>query len=224
MTRFLGALAVLLLLGGCASAPAGAYFPRTSEPATIAISHALYRAAEAAGDDPARYSFATVKTDEAAAFATDDATFFFSDGLARLPHRIVEPIVAHEVAHEVLRHWGARRKLSLSITAGFAVLGVVFPGVGLVDLLVNPLIVRAYGRDQELAADARAVQILTAMGYETPRRTLAIALTAVDRVNGSSTDSTLFSTHPSLAGRLEALGPLEPPVQLAAATDGILAR
>jgi len=217
-------LGVVLLFGGCATAPSGAYFPRVSEPATLAISHSLYRAAEAAGDDPGRYSFGMIKTEEAAAFTTDDATFFFSDGLARLPQRIVEPIVAHEVAHEVLKHWGARRNLSLSITAGFTVLGVVFPGVGLVDLLVNPLVVRAYSRDQELAADARSVQILTAMGYATPRRSLATALTAVDRANGSPTATTMLSTHPALAARLAALGSIEPPSQLAAATEGILAR
>ncbi len=217
-------LALVVLLGGCASAPKGAYFPPLAEPATVAISHSLYRAAQAAGDDPARYSFALVRTDEATALSTDDATFFFSNGLARLPQSVVEPIVAHEVAHEVLKHSGFRRNLSLSISAGFTVLGVLFPGAGFVDFLVNPLVVRALARDQELTADARAVEILRAMGYESPRRALATALTAVDRANGSPKENPLLATHPPLAGRLEALGPLEPPGRLAAGTDGILAR
>ena len=219
-----GALVLLVLVGGCSSVPEGAYLPGLSQPATVAVAQSLYRVAQAADDDPARYSFGLIKTDEATAYSTEDATFYFSDGLARLPIRIVEPIVAHEVAHEVLRHSGVRRNLSLSISAGFTVLGVVFPGAGFIGFFVNPLVVRAFNREQELSADAKGVEILRSMGYEAPRRVLASALTAVDRANGSPQEDPLLATEPPLAARLKALGPLEPSVQLAASTDGILAR
>lgn len=211
------ALALVVLLGGCSSVPTGAYYPGLTQPAAVEIAHSLYRAARAAGDDPGRYSFALVKTDAATAYSTEDATFYFSDGLARLPARVVEPIVAHEVAHEVLKHSGTRRSVSLSVSAGFTAIGVAFPGVGLLDLIVNPLIVRAFSRAQELAADARAVEILKAMEYPAPRRALAAALSAVDRANGSPKEDPLTATHPSLARRLAALGPLEPPGALAEA-------
>ena len=75
-------LALLLLLalafGACASHPDGAYYPTPKASATVAFAVTLHRAALAAGDDPARYSFALVKTDEVTAFAAEDATFYFS--------------------------------------------------------------------------------------------------------------------------------------------------
>lgn len=139
MRRSLALLLVLVLaLGACASHPDGAYYPTPKASATVAFADTLHRAALAAGDDPARYSFALVKTDEVSAFAAEDATFYFSEGLARQPQRVIDALVAQKVAHEVLEHAGKRRTLSLSVTAGFTVLGIAMPGLGLLDFLVNP--------------------------------------------------------------------------------------
>ena len=209
------ARALLLLLGlmlgstACASHPDGSYFP-PPQPDTVSLSHALYRAAQSAGDDPARYSFALIPTRQVTALSADGATFYFSEGLARQPARVRDALVAHEVAHEVLGHAGQRRLVSLSLSAGFTVLGVVVPGLGLVDLLVNPLVVRAFTRDQEIAADLKAVEILRSMGYASPRRTLAGALGAAAAVNAPPRRG-LLATEPPLADRLAALEPLEPP-------------
>jgi hypothetical protein len=76
--------------------------------------------------------------------------------------------VAHEVAHELLGHRGQRRTLSLGLSAGFTMLGVLVPGTGLLDLLVTPLVVRAYTREQEMAADRKAVELLRSIGYDAP--------------------------------------------------------
>jgi len=43
-----------------------------------------------------------------------------------------------------------------------------FWGVGLLDFMVNPLVVRVFSRNQELAADRRAVEILRDMGDPAP--------------------------------------------------------
>ena len=137
---------------------------------------------------------------------------YVTDGLARMPLHVVEPLIAHEVAHEVLGHLGKKQALSLSITAGFALVGVFVPGASLADLVVNPLVVRAYSREHELEADARAVEILRAMGYQAPRRTLWLALQAADAHNGKIKEQGgVFATHPAMADRLAALQPLEPP-------------
>jgi len=210
--------AVLTILGlgaalaGCSSVPAGTYFPLPTDPATLRISHALHRVAVAAADDPARYSFAFIQSRQAAAYSDEDATFYVTDGLARLPMPIVEAVLAHEVAHEVLGHIGSRRRLSLSLSAGFTALGAVLPGAGLLDLVVNPIAVRAFTRQQELEADLKAVEILRSLGYRTPRRALAEALRAVAAVTPRQKDGAggLLSTHPSLDDRLAALEPLEP--------------
>lgn len=220
----LGALALLLLASGCSTVPKSAYFPGLSAPATVALSHSLYRAAEAAGDDPRRYSFALVRTEEAVAWSDTDATFYFSDGLVRLPAYVVEPMVAREVAHEVLAHYAARRTLSLSISAGFTALGFVFPGASVMDLVVNPVVVRMFTGGQEYAADRKAVEILPAMGYPMPRRALARALVAVDRLNRVRRASARAAgPEAGIEGRLAALEPLEAPGPQAA-TDPFVAR
>ena len=215
MRRTLALLVVLALaLSACASHPEGAYYPTPEKPGTLTISYTLHRAALAAGDDPEHYSFALIKTDEVTAFAADEATFYFSEGLARQPQRHIDALVAQKVAHEVLRHAGKRRRLSLSVTAGFAVLGIAVPGLGLLDFLVNPLIVRAFTREQELDADQRALDILRAMGHEAPRRTLAAALRAAGAVNRPVTGG-LLATEPDLDDRLVRLEPLESLAEIA---------
>lgn len=204
---------VILLLAGCAGVPHGAYLPSLTDVNSLKVSHALYKTAAAAGDDPTLYSFALVASPQAQAWSAGDATVYVSDGLARMPASVIEPLVAHEVAHEVLGHLGKKQAVSLSLTAGFTLLGLFVPGASLADLVVNPLVVRAYAREHELEADARAVEILRAMGYEAPRRALWLALQAAAARNGKLPEQGgVLATHPSMAERLAALQPLEPPV------------
>ena len=70
----------------------------------------------------------------------------------------------------MLDHVGTRRCMAVGMTSGFGVAGFFVPGVGLLDFIVNPLVVRAFSRKQELEADQRAVEILRAMGSPSPRR------------------------------------------------------
>src|SRR5262245_49285682 len=168
-----------VVVSACATTPEGTYYAAPTDPDTARMCQILYRAASAGGDDPQHYSFAFIKSPTAAAYSDEDATFYFTDGLMRQPTPIIEAAVAHEVAHEVLGHVGSRRKLSLSLTASFSTLGLFAPGAGLLDFLVNPLVVRAFGRQQEMQADQKAVEILRAMGHSAPRRSLAVALEAL---------------------------------------------
>jgi Zn-dependent protease with chaperone function len=199
----------LTMLSACATVPEDAYYPEPGDAGTRVLADALYRAARAASEEAGRYSFAMVRTAEVRAYTGDDATFYFSEGLARQPGRVVDALVAHEVAHELLDHVGRRRALSLSVTGGFTVLGILIPGLSLFDLVANPLIVRAYTRDQEISADRKAVEVLRDMGYQTPRRVLADALRAAATIN-SAADRGPLATEPELRERLAALEPLEP--------------
>jgi Zn-dependent protease with chaperone function len=205
------------LLAGCATVPKGAYFPPPTNPATARVADILYRAAVAAGDDPERYSFAFVQSRVATAYSDEEAVFYFSDGLMGMQRAVIEAVVAHEVAHEVLGHIGDRRQLSLSIFAGFTLLGMVAPGVGLLDFIVNPVAVRAFSRHQEIEADRRAVEILRAMGHRNPQAAMAHALRALNGTSPRPTEDLtgLLNTHPSMEERLAALGepPAPPPAQ-----------
>ena len=215
------ALAVAALAGGCAAVPRGAYFPSPGDPDTLRVARTLYRAAVAAGDVPDRYSFAFVTTPVAAVHSDEDGTFYVTEGLLRQPARVIDAAVAQEVAHEVLGHAGTQRKLSLTISAGFTAVGMLMPGVGLVDFLANPLAVRAFSRRQTLDADQKAVAILRGMGHAAPRRALAEALQVLDTVSPRPKEELdgWLARHPPLQERLDALEPLEP----GRATDAALA-
>ena len=216
MRRSLALVTVLILATGCAlippSHPDASYYPSPRDPAAARIAHTLHRASQAVGDDPDRYSFAFIQTRAVTSFVADDATFYFSDGLARLPQRHVDALVAQAVAHEVLGHTGKRRTVTMSISAGFAVLGLIMPGLGLADFVVNPLVVRAYSREQELDADQRTIEILRDMGHTTPRLVLAGALRAAAAANplaSSFVEQRILARAPDLEDRLAALEPLE---------------
>ena len=172
------------------------------------LADALYRAARAASQEPGRYWFAMVRTAEVRTYSGGDATFYFSDGLARQPRGVVDALVAHELAHDLLDHV-ARRALSSSGTRSFTVIGITIPGGSLFDRVANTSVVRAYARDQEISADRKAVEILRDMGHQTPRRLLADALRAAAAIN-RATDRGPFATEAELRERLAALEPLEP--------------
>jgi Zn-dependent protease with chaperone function len=223
MRRSVAFLLLVLCASGCAlippTHPEHSYYPEPRDSRSLTISYTLYRAAQASGDDPTRYSFAFIQTAAVTAFAADDAIFYFSEGLARQPQRCIDAIVAQKVAHEILGHAGQRRTLTLSLTAGFAVLGLIAPGLGLADLIVNPLIVRAFTREQEMEADQRAIEILRDMGHAAPRRILAEALRTVAATKPVSGvplwERGLLAPEPDLEDRLAALEPLEPTPRLA---------
>ena len=186
-------LALLLLTtSACSTLHDHAYYPDPADPDTRLLAEVLWRAAKAARDDPGEYSFAMIDSRHVATYTVEDATFYFTEGLAHQPVTVIDALVAHEVSHEVLGHIGQRRALSPSLAA----------------FLVNPLIVRAYTRDQEIAADLKAVEILRDMGYEAPRRALADALRAAAKINGPPRGGWL-ATEPSLEDRLGRLEPLE---------------
>jgi Zn-dependent protease with chaperone function len=206
------ALALAAALGGCTTVPPGAYYPLPADPSTALVARILHRAALAAGDDPARYSFAFVKSPVPMVLSDEEASLYVTEGLARLPVPVIEALMAHEVAHEVLGHVGTRRALALSMTVGFTALGALFPGAGLADLIVSPVAVRAFTRRQVLEADRKAVEILRAMGHAAPRRALATALKTAATTGPRPRDGLggLLRALPPLEERLAALEPLEP--------------
>jgi Zn-dependent protease with chaperone function len=205
-------LGLTLLVTGCAGLPAGTYYPDPRDPNTARVATTLYRAASAAGDDPTRYSFAFIRTRHPVVYTDEEATFYISDGLAAMPMPVLEGTIAQAVAHEVLDHVGTRRRMSAGMTGGFSIAGLFMPGVGMLDFMVNPLVVRAFSRKQELDADKRAVEILRTMGDPTPRRSLAAALLATDAapVKSQEGSGSMLDTRPTLRARLDALEPLEP--------------
>ena len=111
--------------------------------------------------------------------------------------------------------------MPVGMTSGFGAAGFFVPGVGLLDFMVNPLVVRAFSRRQELEADQRAVEVLRAMGSPRPRRSLAEALRAVEEapVRSQEASGGAMDIRPTVEERLSALEPLEPAPVANAAPD-----
>ena len=208
MARSLWLGLLIIVTGACTTLPERTYYPDPASLETRVLAEALWRAAKAASDDPNEYSFAMIRSKHVGAYTVEDATFYFTEGLARQPASVVDALVAHEVAHELLGHIGQRRALALSLGASFTVFGIIVPGAGLIDIIANPLIIRAFTRDQEIAADLKAVEVLREMGYPAPRRVMADALRAAAKINGRPRGGWL-ATEPALEDRLSPLEPLE---------------
>src|SRR3989442_191127 len=86
-------LALLLMITGCATVPERAYYANPADPETRVLAEALWRAAKAARDDPGEYSFAMIRTGKVSAYTVEDATFYFTQGLARQPAKIIDALV-----------------------------------------------------------------------------------------------------------------------------------
>lgn len=212
MRRALLVAVVVVLAAGCATMPAGTYAPAKSPNRTV-VAQSFHRAIQAAGEDPARYSFYLFDSrDVSVSRSGRGDVFYFSDGFAALPPRPMDALMAREMAHEVLGHPVRRNIVQYTITGAFVALGAVVPGLGVIDFIVNPIVVRAFTRQQEIDADVKAVEVLRAMGYDAPRRALIEGLRAAQGTRRAS--GGLYATTPSLEDHLAAIGPLEPSTEV----------
>lgn len=128
-------------------------------------------------------------------------------------------IMAHEYSHIALKHCQSTMAVSTTIS-----LLRFIPFGGLANLIVNPLVTKAYSRANEYEADKNAVNVLIAIGMD-PR----LAIDALEKLKTialtkemSQADRTgLLDTHPNLTARIEAIRkqitnikPVEVPVSL----------
>jgi Zn-dependent protease with chaperone function len=109
-------------------------------------------------------------------------------------------VLAHEVAHQDLGHVAKAQALGAGANILAAGLQQLFPAAGVLVPIVGELGMRAYGRNEEYAADRHAVDILRKAGY--PKENLVEALTWIRRVSGNSGGGGFLSTHPALDDRI----------------------
>jgi Zn-dependent protease with chaperone function len=176
MKKLFCGLGIFLLMLGCATAPKVKVTKVEEDPAS-------YRRLQGIGSkifpvlDPERmtnYKIAIIEAETVNAFTTlpkytDDgrpifSIFFFRGVLNKMNDDQLTYIFSHEVSHCRLNHVENRYAASQGISAGFTVLGFIFPGAGYLNLLVNPLVTKAYSRSQEADADLLAVDTLKKIG------------------------------------------------------------
>ena len=163
--------------------------------------------ANASGRPDANWTFGVVESDEANAFSGPSGFIMVTTGLLKQMHDESElaGALAHEITH-VTAHHGLKAAKAAKMTEAFATgaqaavkdsqqaadFGKAVGGS--LDVAVN----KGYGRDQEDEADAGAVKLLIAAGYDPHGFLNFIERVAKAQANPGNT---LMSTHPGAAQR-----------------------
>jgi len=159
-------------------------------------------------------------TPEFNAFATPGGHIFLTRGLveAAASEDMLAAVIAHELAHVILDHGlgmiGAMAFLDEA--AAIADRAADFAGRtpeaerlmsfrDSVSVIVETLVRTGFSREQEFAADRKAVEILAAAGYNP--RALQDMLRILQRKQGSAVGG-FFATHPSPADRIRNIEPV----------------
>jgi predicted Zn-dependent protease len=163
------------------------------------------------------YHFAVLDTDEVNAFACPGGTIFVTRGMLRLVRSEDElaAVLSHEVGHVAEKHglqaissarWTevvttlATETAKAYTAAEMASLMDLFQGT--VDDVFKTLVVNGYGREQEMQADMLAIGCMKTCGYD-GRQFVSL----LDRLEQTSkqTSQGIFSTHPGIAERIQAV-------------------
>jgi Zn-dependent protease with chaperone function len=165
----IGLFVSFLLFGsGCTIGPKDVYSPKTSGERARWQS-IVHRLAGLGGTaDPSKptkyWKLGLIKSQDINAYNSGDGKFYVTDGFFHLSRPIQDAILAHMLAHDVASHVGKRVAVTVATSSAFTILGVVIPGAGLLDYIVNPIVINSYGQQQELEADRIAIWILTKRG------------------------------------------------------------
>jgi predicted Zn-dependent protease len=111
-------------------------------------------------------------------------------------------VLAHEIAHDDLRHVAKAQAVGTGLSIGMIILDQVFPGTGAIASIPGKLLMNRYTQREEYEADRHGMEILQKAGM--PPEVMADTLTWLMRTEGGSSGG-FFSTHPATADRVEAL-------------------
>lgn len=113
-------------------------------------------------------------------------------------------VVAHEVSHNTLGHYGKKVIASEATTAALRVANVFVPGIGLLNLLLNPAVTNAFSREFELDADRKAAEIVSS-SMNVPVEDSMAALLRIKAHHDESSTFILFASHPPIDDRVQNL-------------------
>ena len=111
-------------------------------------------------------------------------------------------VLAHEVAHEDLRHVAKAQTLGAGLNIGMVILDQIIPGSGALTPIAGQLIARGYSRREEYAADVHGAELLRRIGSS--KQVMIDTLQWLLQTEGGSPGG-FFATHPATAERIEAL-------------------
>ena len=111
-------------------------------------------------------------------------------------------VLAHEVAHEDLKHVAKAQTLGAGLQIGMVILDQIIPGSGALTPIAGQLIARGYSRREEYQADAHGAELLRRIGSS--KQVMIDTLQWLIATEGSSSGG-FFATHPATGERIEAL-------------------
>ena len=111
-------------------------------------------------------------------------------------------VLAHEVAHEDLRHVAKAQTLCAGLNIGMVILDQLIPGSGALTPIAGQLIARGYSRREEYEADRHGAELLKRIGSS--KQVMVDTLKWLVSTEGGSSGG-FFATHPATAERIEAL-------------------
>jgi predicted Zn-dependent protease len=111
-------------------------------------------------------------------------------------------VLAHELAHDDLRHVAKAQTLGAGLNIGAVILGQISPTAGAIAPIAGQLLMNRYTQSEEYAADRHGMQILQKAGMSP--QIMADTLTWLTQTEGGSSGG-FFSTHPATSDRIEAL-------------------
>jgi Zn-dependent protease with chaperone function len=111
-------------------------------------------------------------------------------------------VIAHELAHDDLRHVAKAQRLGAGLSIGTVILGQISPIAGALAPIAGQLVMNRYTQKEEYAADRHGMQILQKAGMSP--QIMADTLTWLMQTEGGGSGG-FFSTHPATGDRIEAL-------------------
>jgi Zn-dependent protease with chaperone function len=137
------------------------------------------------------------------AASAGDGEFYVTTGLLQKANdQQLMAVLAHEIAHDDLRHVAKAERLNTGLNIGMVLLDQIIPGSGNLTPIAGTLIARGYSRKEEYQADQHGVVLLQRIGQ--PKEVMISTLTWLMQTEGTGGGG-FFSTHPGTDDRIEAL-------------------
>jgi Zn-dependent protease with chaperone function len=130
--------------------------------------------------------------------------FIVTTGLLRQANDVhLEAVLAHEIAHDDLGHVYKIQTLGAGLDIAAVLLDQVFPGSGQLTPFVGNFAIRAYGRNEEYAADQHGVVLLRRL-HPNGKERMVDTLVWLQQTTGGSSGG-FFATHPATDDRIDRL-------------------
>ncbi|MCM2265272.1 MAG: M48 family metallopeptidase [Desulfuromonadales bacterium] len=128
--------------------------------------------------------------------------FIVTTGLLRQANDVhLEAILAHEIAHDDLGHVAKAQALGAGLSIATVLLDQFFPGSGQLAPIAGNLAIRAYGRNEEYAADMHGVVLLRRI-HANGKERMVDTMTWLQQTAGNSGGG-FFATHPATDDRID---------------------